>query len=273
MRRYKTKETAIRNIRKGRSFNRIEFYPFWKDKEVCWEALAHGSISFPEVQRKFPGIEWDSEFMDSLFIRMLEINPSDYCMSDIGPYLTPKITDSKEIAIRAAEIGLTAYQMYSAPDLFLDEDVINACKRKVHYSFDDRMFKTRLTVEAVQHLNDNTDLLEHLVIACPELYWSLPDSLRMNRRVSIAICIHTGSFRYVHCNYHDDEEFVLDALLGYGIRSRVLMFRTSSYRIRKAVGDNDPIEFLKAAALTKRLEASLSHKTEDTMSKVNRVKI
>lgn len=110
MRRYKTKETAIRNIRKGRSFNRIEFYPFWKDKEVCWEA-------------------------------------------------------------------------------------------------------------------------------------------------------------------HDDEEFVLDALLGYGIHSRVLMFRTSSYRIRKAVGDNDPIEFLKAAALTKRLEASLSHKTEDTMSKVNRVKI
>ncbi len=273
MREYKTKETAIRNIRKGKMLYGKGFRNFQSDKDVCWEAIVHGRTNFATVQTNIPGIEWDSDFVESAFMRMLEVDPRTTCLSELGPYLTPKITGSKEIAMRVADKNWGEYQLYCSPDLFLDEDVKSVCERKVHYNFDRRMFKpSLLRVDAVQHLKDNTDLLEQLVIACPELYWTLPESLRMNRRVSVTICIHTGSFRYVYGNYHDDEEFVLEALLGYP-RRLADIFKTCSYRIRKAVGDNDPIEFLKRAILSNELQASLTHKKDDTRFKANRGKI
>ncbi len=273
MREYKTKETAIRNIRAGKMLYGKAFCNFQSDRDVCWEALVHGRTKFLAVRRNIPGIEWDSDFVESAFTRMLGVNPREICITEIGPYLTPKVTESKEIALRAAECHLRDYSLYFAPELFLDEDVVKAYKQISYYRFDDTIFNgTQLQQSSLRQLMDDANLLEDLVQSCPDLYWSLPGSLRQNRRASIAICVHTGSFRYALGNYHDNEEFVLEALLGYS-RRRADMFQTCSYRIRKAAGDNDPIEFLKRAILSNDLQARLTHKKDDTRSKINRVKI
>jgi hypothetical protein len=273
MREYKTKETAIRNIRAGKMLYGKAFCNFQSDRDVCWEAIVHGRTKFAAVQRNIPGIEWDSDFVESAFTRMLEVNPRDICITEIGPYLTPKITESKDIAIRAAKCRLRDYLQYSAPELLLDEDVANAFRPIAYYRLHDEILNgTRVSQSSVQQLMGDTDLLEDLVQSCPDLYWSLPGSLRLNRKVSIAICVHTGSFRYALGNYHDNEKFVLEALLGYS-KGRAGMFQTCSYRLRKAVGDNNPVEFLRRAILSNELQASLTHKNGDIRPKANRVKI
>ena len=40
-------------------------------------------------------------------------------------------------------------------------------------------------------------------------------------------------------------------------------FRTCSYRIRKAVGEQDPVQYLEAVVQAKKLDALLSHKTSN----------
>jgi hypothetical protein len=273
VREIKTKETALKHIRAGKRFHSRAFYKFRADKEVCWEAIVHGVSSFHYVRLAIPGIEWDSEYVESIFMKLLEVNPEAIDLSEIGPYLTPKITDSKEVAIRAAKCGLMSYPLYFASDLFLDKDIVNAYRRKADYRVHQGAFnEMKFFGKPEYDLMQNTDLLEVLVSSCPQLYWSLPESLRLNRQVSITISIHTGSFRYVDSDFQDDEEFVLKALLGYP-GDRADMFKTCSYRIRKAAGHNDPIEFLWSTILSNELQASLTHKKDDSRPKINKVKI
>ncbi len=266
MREYKTKPTALKHIRAGENFTNKVFNRYWTDREVCMEAIAHDPSRFVFVCYHIRGIEWNSEFMESLFLRMLEVKPKNFYVGQIGPYLPPEITDSKEVALRALEHKSSAFENYMAPNLCLDMEV-----RK---KYDGRDYRERKPISSASAslLGERTDVLEDLVKANPYFYWSLPDHLRKLRGVAAFICTDTNTFRLAFDGLHDDEEFVLEVLKVTGLDSRRLL-QECSYRIRKAARGKDFINYLETVVQAKQLDALLPRKTGVVEPKAKRLKV
>ncbi len=276
MKYYKTKPTALRNLQSGKSFTRVLFRQFWSDKEVVAEALKHDPNLFRFAMKHIPGIEWDADFMTTFFMRLLETDCLTGNLTDIGAYLPPEITDSKEIAIRAAGSDYGRFKYYIAPDLLMDKDIQRAYPARQFDGDRDtrRAYQpSRLCAHTVSLLKERTDVLKDLVNACPDLYWTLPEELRRNREASVVICVHVGNFRHALGGLHDDEKFVHEVLMQSDKSMRKHIFETCSYRIRKAVGRNDPVEYLERFVQAKHLEESLAKKPESVRTARTTLKI
>jgi hypothetical protein len=276
MKYYKTKPTALRNLQSGKSFTRVLFRKFWNDKEVVTEALKQDPNLFWFAVKHNPGIEWDADFVTAFFMRLLETKWLTHNLSDIGAYLPPEITDSKEIALLVAGSGCEQFKHYFAPDLFMDMDIQRAYPVKRYYEDEDiqRAYQAPgVCQHTVSLLMERTDVLKDLVNACPDLYWKLPGELRRNREASVIICVRLGNFRHALGGLHNDEKFVYEVLMQSDEGMRKDIFRTCSYRIRKTVGSNDPVEYLERFVQAKHLEESLAKKpasatTARTMLKI-----
>lgn len=258
MKAYKTQGTALKHVQAGENFRNKVFRHFWTDKEVCKEALARNPFLFDFIvgRNHKQSIEWDSEFMASAFLRMLEIKPRWLNLSSIGPYLPPEITESKEIASRTAQIDLGEWSRYFSPDLTRDQNIRNA-----HRPFG-RMQNCDLSEELQALLYQRTDFLVELVKASPNLISCFPSHLGAVRGVKVIACVQAENFLQATGGLHDDEEFVLEVLKELDNNSD-RAFPTCSYRIRKAVGEQDPVQYLEAVVQAKKLEALLSHKTSN----------
>lgn len=255
MRTYKNTSTAIKHLRQGEDFTNQKFQDHWKNREVYTKALVHQPHYFWFVVSKNPDIEWDADFMAELFERMLGEDTRLRTFHNIGPYLPPSVTDSKEIALKAAHIGSGDFRWYFAPDLAWDEDI-----RKAYAPMLD-IEATSLTPDSISQLRERTDLLVNLVTACPELYWSLPVDMRRLREVCASICAHKATFLYAYGGLHDDEEFVLEVLNRTHELQFFEAFNRASYRIRKSVKDQqNPIAYLETVVAAKKLDAELSQK-------------
>ena len=75
-------------------------------------------------------------------------------------------------------------------------------------------------------------------------------------------CVQAENFLQATGGLHDDEEFVLEVLKELDNKSN-RAFPTCSYRIRKAVRYQDPVQYLEAVVQAKKLDALLSHKTSN----------
>lgn len=258
MKPYKTQGTALKHVKAGENFKNQVFRHFWTDKEVCKEALARepNLFRFIVAENYKQNIEWDSEFMASAFLRMLEIKPSSLNLGRIGPFLPPEITESKEIASRTAQIDLGEWRRYFSPDLSGDQNIRNA-HRPFGYTqnFD-------LSEELQALLSQRTDFLVELVKASPGLIRSLPSHLCAVRAVKVIACVQAENFLPATGGLYDDEEFVLEVLKELDNKSN-RAFPTCSYRIRKAVGCQDPVQYLEALVQAKKLDTLLSQKTSE----------
>ncbi|ALK87786.1 hypothetical protein [Limnohabitans sp. 63ED37-2] len=258
MKAYKTQGTALKHVKAGENFKNKVFRHFWTDKEVCKEALAREPNLFRFIveENYNQNIEWDSEFIASAFLRMLETKPSSLNLARIGPFLPPEITESKEIASRTAQIDLGEWRRYFSPDLSSDQNIRNA-HRPFGYTQN-----CDLSEELQALLYQRTDFLVELVKASPGLIRSLPGHLGAVRGVKVIACVQAENFLQATGGLHDDEEFVLEVLKELDNKSN-RAFPTCSYRIRKAVGYQDPVQYLEAVVQAKKLDALLSHKTSN----------
>lgn len=258
MKAYKTQGTALKHVKAGENFKNKVFRHFWTDKEVCKEALAREPylFSFIVEENYNQNIEWDSEFMASAFLRMLEIKPSCLNLAGIGPFLPPEITESKEIASRAAQIDLYRWRRYFSPDLSRDQNIQNAHRPSEYTQNCD------LSEELQALLYQRTDFLVELVKASPGLIDSLTSHLCAVRGVKVIACVQAESFFQATGGLYDDEEFVLEVLKELDNKSN-RAFPTCSYRIRKAVGYQNPVQYLETVVQAKKLDALLSHKTSN----------
>ncbi|WP_374352496.1 hypothetical protein [Limnohabitans sp.] len=265
---YKNKSTALKHINNGKSFTNQVFRDFWTNKEVCWEVLCRDPSLFWFVERHNPNIRWDSEFMGSCFLIML-LNKSPYFhlhLSEIGPYLPPEITDSKEVALLAAKFRHCGYDSYFAPDLLLDADIRRA------YGHDKHSPKRSLSKELISVLSDRTDLVIDLINAEPTLYSLLPENLQSRRDVQATICAATSNFRFAVGGLYDQEDFVLEVLKRDETECQKA-FHSCSYRIRKAVGEQDPLKYLESVVQAKTLQALLPTKANSLEPKQKALKI
>lgn len=264
---YKTQATAIRHIQNEEDFTRPEFQNFWRDKTVFTEALAQQPGLFWFVVSHNPELEWDADFISSLFMRLLRADTPLRSLRHIGPYLPPEITESKEIALKAAHIGSGSFKDYFKPDLAFDTDIRRAYAPLIG--------RTALTLDpsVVKLLKERNEVFIELVSKCPELFWTLPEELQRNRDACASICAHEGNFRFAYGGLHDDEEFVLDVLK----RAQVLdfndPFHTASYRIRKIFRDDFSFQNLEKYVASKKLATSLKEALPVQQRRDFRVKI
>lgn len=126
MRPYKTKETALRHIYQGERLWTKPFQHFWCDKEVITEAVLCRPSALDFAFDENPGLKWDEEFITTLFQLMLKARTLRFSLDELGPYLPPEITDSKEVALKVADIAFGSFKFYFAPDLVFDKDVGSA---------------------------------------------------------------------------------------------------------------------------------------------------
>jgi hypothetical protein len=126
MRLYKNKETALRHIHKGQNLWTKPFQLFWCDKDVIAEAVVHRQNVLRFAFAANPDLKWDEEFMATLFKRILAEKKPFFWTSVMGRYLPPEITESKEIALQAAHLGIHSFRYFFAPDLVFEEDVRSA---------------------------------------------------------------------------------------------------------------------------------------------------
>jgi hypothetical protein len=267
MREYKTKETALNHIRAGENFMTKVFNRFWTDREVCIEAIAHGPAYLDFVKTHNPDIEWDSEFIATAFMRALEVKPTSSFLSALGRYLPPQITDSKAIALRAAEMPYSYFENYMSPNLLLDKEVYRA-------------FKTTIFREG-----SKSQRLSGLIIGAPDEFidclldspaaggcFGTPEYVGKLGKEMAAVCAKEKTFRLAFGGLHDDEEFVLEVLKMAGSETHHLR-KECSYRIRKAARNMDLMNYLETAVQAKRLEALLKPKRGDGIVARNKTKI
>lgn len=266
MREYKTKSTAIKHIRAGENFSKSVFSRFWTDREVCKEAIAHHPSMIDFVIFENPDIEWCAEFMTEVFLRALEVKPAPAYLSKIGKYLPPEITDSKAIALRAAEVPKCYFHRFMSPNLLLDKDVFHA-------------FRASLSLEHSElyrlhgRLTDNPkDLLDMLLLSSAvDGCRGFLENIRKTGKEAATFCADDETFRFAFDGLHDDEEFVLEVLkmARYDDRLR----QECSYRIRKAARNTDLMNYLETVVEAKRLEAVLKPKGSDEIRTRNKTKI
>ncbi|MGZ4851166.1 MAG: hypothetical protein ACXV2C_07285, partial [Candidatus Bathyarchaeia archaeon] len=132
---YKTKETAIRNIKAGKNFWIKDFQLFWDDKEVVIEAFKQNPNIFDHSLCGMKGEwRWDEELVSSLFLWVMENCPFSVYRWEprsMYPYLPPSIVSSKEVAIKAAYKEYFGLYRYLDDELRWDSEVMDAFKREV----------------------------------------------------------------------------------------------------------------------------------------------
>lgn len=264
---YARKSTAVHHLEQGLPFTNKKFQRFWYDREVCAEALVNQPNLFWFVVRHNPDIEWDDVFMATLFTRLLDQGRTLPHLNFVGKFLPPSITCSKAIALKAATISSWALKHFLAPDLTLDEDIRRAYSPVIEND------GPPLSKQTVTLFTDRPELLIDLISACPHLYWNVPDSMRRSREVSLAMCARTASFRYAYGGLDDDEGFVLDVLERTHELKTEIAFSTASYRLRKIVRGECPMNYLRKVVAARTLEATLSRKEATTDGRLSIAKV
>lgn len=266
---YKTKETALRHIKNGAKFTKTAFQLFWSNGDVYTEALEHDPTCLGFVLAKNPDIQWDENFTVKHFKCLLEMRNSLYSfsMDDIFPYLPPEITESKEIALQAKEFHGFDSPSYFAPDLASDIEVYAAYYSE--YEIEEKPIHPSLA----RLLLDERKIFAFLITEFPRVYWYLPHELQRTREACVSICAHEKDFRFAYGGLHDDEEFVLDVLKLCKERGKECIFYAASYRIRKACGENNPMDYLESFTAAKKLEASLQRKSPIEQQRTSSKKI
>ncbi len=267
MREYKTKATALKHLSAGENFTNKVFGRYWTDREVCMEVLAREPKRFYFIKHQNPEIEWDSDFMASAFLKMVDLYPDQvyYGVQYFGKYLPPEITNSKDVVLRCAEIPNSFIWDVMAPSYLLDKEVCKALNVSLFFEPD-----RTSSPESARY--EQEEVAAKIFQAFPHLYLNFLDQLCYSRSFAAMFCSGLQTFRFAFHGLHDDEEFVLEVLKKDTTNAYALRHECS-YRIRKEARHVGLMKYLETVVQARSLGAMLTPKTGDAETRTKSQKV
>lgn len=263
---YAHRETAIRNIHKGKSFSQKIFARCWNDKE----SFVHGVVQKPHIldydtkHEKFKAwwTDWrhDEDFVLDLFNQVLH-NGTSWITNVFPSAILDSLTDSQ---IRIPQINDLIF------DYLLDTDFSDRSnpvepisdQDRAVYMPDQRAIEIPMTKTMELFMKDPyvaIRMLEDGVIK-PS---SIPFRLRMvNRDIAKLLIAGWGMKAGTPFSLRDDIDFIIEcAESGDPSSSPIFTKMCMSDRLRRIVGEKDIVTTLKAYKLSCELTQSLAEKS------------